>query len=33
VLGYFPWEFERMLNDVIAFELEIGMPPKKVART
>jgi hypothetical protein len=32
VLGHFPWEFERMLDAVMTFEEEIGLPPKKVAR-
>jgi hypothetical protein len=32
VLGHFPWEFERMLDAVMTFEEEIGIPPKKVAR-
>jgi AbiV family abortive infection protein len=32
VLGYFPWEFERMLDSVIAFERSIGMPEKKIGR-
>jgi hypothetical protein len=32
VLGHFPWEFERMLDNVIAFERSIGMPEKKIAR-
>jgi len=31
VLGHFPWEFERMLYNVIAFERTIGMPEKKIA--
>ena len=30
VLGHFPWEFERMLDNVIAFERSIGMPEKKI---
>ena len=32
VLGHFPWEFERMLDNVIAFERSIGMPEKKIER-
>ena len=32
VLGHFPWEFERMLNSVIAFERSIGMSEKKIER-
>lgn len=32
VLGYFPWEFERMLDAVIAFERSIGLPERKIAR-
>jgi len=32
VLGHFPWEFERMIENVIAFEREIGMPEEKIAR-
>ncbi len=32
VLGHFPWEFERMIENVIAFERAIGMPEKKIAR-
>ena len=31
VLGYFPWEFERMRENAIAFERAIGMPEKKIA--
>jgi hypothetical protein len=32
VLGHFPWEFERMLGNVIAFERSIGMTEKKIGR-
>ena len=32
VLGYFPWEFDRMLDNVIAFERSIGMTEKKIER-
>jgi AbiV family abortive infection protein len=32
VLGHFPWEFERMIENVIAFERSIGMPEKKIGR-
>ena len=32
VLGHFPWEFERMMDNVIAFERGIGMPEKKIGR-
>jgi AbiV family abortive infection protein len=32
VLGYFPWDFERMLESVIAFERAIGMPESAIAR-
>jgi AbiV family abortive infection protein len=32
VLGHFPWEFERMLDNVIAFERAIGMPEDKIDR-
>lgn len=32
VLGHFPWEFERMIEAVIAFEREIGMPEEKILR-
>jgi AbiV family abortive infection protein len=32
VLGHFPWEFERLLGNVIAFERSIGMPEKKIGR-
>ena len=32
VLGHFSWEFERMLDSVIAFERSIGMPEKKFER-
>ena len=32
VLGHFPWEFERMLDSVIAFERSIRMPEKKIER-
>ena len=32
VLGHFPWEFERMIENVSAFEREIGIPESKIAR-
>ncbi len=32
VLGHFPWEFERMIENVISFEREIGMSEKKILR-
>lgn len=32
VLGHFPWEFDRMLENVIVFERSIGMPEKEIAR-
>ena len=32
VLGHFPWDFERMLESVIAFERSIGMPEKNFER-
>lgn len=32
VLGHFTWEFERMLENVIAFEREIGLPEHKIVR-
>jgi hypothetical protein len=32
VLGHFPWEFDRILENIIAFERSIGMPEKKIAR-
>jgi AbiV family abortive infection protein len=32
VLGHFPWEFERMMEQVIAFERLIGVPEIKIAR-
>jgi AbiV family abortive infection protein len=32
VLGHFPWEFDRMLNNVVAFERSIGVPEKKIGR-
>jgi AbiV family abortive infection protein len=31
VLGYFPWEFERMMESVIEFERAIGMSEEKIA--
>ena len=31
-LGHFPWDLERMLDTVIAFERSIGMPEKKIER-
>jgi hypothetical protein len=31
VLGHFPWEFERMLDNVVAFERAIGMPEGKIS--
>ena len=30
VLGHFPWEFDRILDSVIAFERLIGMSKKKI---
>jgi AbiV family abortive infection protein len=33
VLGHFPWEFDRMLDNVIVFERSIGVPEKKIARS
>ena len=33
VLGRFPWEFDRMLNNVVRFEMELGMPEARVGRT
>jgi AbiV family abortive infection protein len=30
VLGHFPWEFERMRDNVIAFERSIGMPEARI---
>jgi hypothetical protein len=30
VLGHFSWEFERMIDNAIAFERAIGMPEKKI---
>ena len=32
VLGHFPWEFERMLDSLIAFERSIGIPEKRIER-
>ena len=32
VLGHFPWDFERMLDSVITFEVSIGMPERKIER-
>jgi hypothetical protein len=32
VLNHFPWEFDRMLDNVIAFERTIGMPEKDIDR-
>ncbi len=32
IIGHFPWEFEAMLEKVIAFELEIGFPEDQVRR-
>ena len=31
VLGYFPWEFERMLERAITFERTLGMPEAIIA--
>lgn len=31
-LGFFPWEFERMLAEVSKFEIEVGIPEEKVKR-
>lgn len=33
VLGYFPWEFDRMLDSVVRFEVALGMPESKVSRS
>ena len=33
VLGYFPWEFDRMLDSVVRFEMALGMPEAKVSRS
>ena len=33
VLGYFPWEFDRMLDSVVRFEVALGMPEAKVSRS
>jgi len=32
ILGYFPWEFERMMENVVAFERAIGLPEAKIRR-
>lgn len=32
VLGHFPWEFERMIENVVSFERSIGMPVVKISR-
>lgn len=32
ILGHFPWEFEAMMEKVIAFEIEIGFSPEIVRR-
>ena len=32
VLGYFPWEFDRMLDNVVRFEIDLGMPEARVSR-
>ena len=33
VLGYFPWEFDQMLDSVVRFEVALGMPEAKVSRS
>ena len=33
VLGHFPWEFDRMLQNVVQFEMDLGMPEAKVGRS
>ncbi|TIP24726.1 MAG: AbiV family abortive infection protein [Mesorhizobium sp.] len=32
ILGHFPWEFERMMENVVAYERQIGLPEKKIVR-
>ena len=32
-LGYFPWEFDRMLDSVVRFEIDLGMPEAMVGRS
>ena len=32
VLGHFPWEFDRMLDNVVRFEIDLGMPEARVSR-
>ncbi|MET2829786.1 AbiV family abortive infection protein [Mesorhizobium shangrilense] len=32
ILGHFPWEFERMMVNVVAFERQLGLPEKKIER-
>ncbi len=32
ILGHFPWEFERMIENVVSFERSIGLSEKKISR-
>lgn len=32
ILGHFPWEFERMMENVVAYERRLGLPDKKIER-
>jgi hypothetical protein len=31
-LGFFPWEFERMIEEVSKFEIAVGIPEEKLKR-
>jgi AbiV family abortive infection protein len=30
ILGHFPWEFERMMENVVCYERRLGLPEKKI---
>lgn len=32
VLGHFPWEFERMMENVVAYERRLGLLENKIER-
>lgn len=32
ILGHFPWEFERMMENVVAYERKLGLRVEKIER-
>ncbi|OBP74352.1 hypothetical protein BAE39_18595 [Mesorhizobium loti] len=32
ILGHFPWEFERMMLNIVAYERQLGLPENKIER-